>query len=58
MKKYITFDNVAWSMAFLTFIFIASMLCAAVLNLQNRINQQQELNKDVREMFAQLEKPL
>jgi hypothetical protein len=58
MKKYITPENILWTSAFMTFIFIASMLCAACVNLQQRINQKQELNKDVRVMFAQIEKPL
>jgi sensor domain CHASE-containing protein len=58
MKKHITFSNVAYSMALLTFVFIATMLCTACLNLQNRIHEKQEMHKDVKNMFESLEKSL
>jgi len=52
MKKYITFDSVAWTLSLLTFAFIATMLCAACMELQERTNQ-----KAVN-IFDELEKPL
>ena len=52
MKKYITFDSVAYSMALLTFVFIASMLCSACMQMHER-TQAQTVN-----IFDQLEKPL
>jgi hypothetical protein len=52
MKKYITFDSVAFAMAVLTFFFIFCTLCAACVNLQERA-----LEKEIN-IFDQLEKPL
>ena len=52
MKKYITFDNVAYSMALLTLVFVASMLCSACVELHERTNQ-----KAVN-ILDELEKPL
>jgi|SanBayMetagenome_1026888.scaffolds.fasta_scaffold04335_8 hypothetical protein len=58
MKKYITFDSVAYPLALLTFVFIAVTLLTACLNLQNRVHQKNQMKQEVRAMFAQLEKPL
>lgn len=52
MKKYITFDSVAYSLALLTFVLVASMLCSACMQMHERTNQ-----KAVN-LFDQLEKPL
>jgi len=52
MKKYITFDSVAYSLALLTFILVASMLCSACMQMHERTNQ-----KAVN-IFDELEKPL
>lgn len=52
MKKYITFDSVAYSLALLTFVLVGSMLCSACMELHERTNQ-----KAVN-LFDQLEKPL
>ena len=59
MKKYITFDRLAYTMSLATFIFIAVTLCAACVDLQNRTNSnQKQMRKEVRAMFANIEKPL
>jgi uncharacterized protein YcfL len=58
MKKYITLSNLAWGLAFLVPLVIATMLCTACASLQNKTNQKQEIVKDVNVMFAQIEKPL
>jgi len=52
MKKYITFDNVAYSLALLTFVLVASMLCSACMQMHEYTNQ-----KAVN-IFDELEKPL
>jgi hypothetical protein len=52
MKKYITFDSVAYSLALLTLVLVASMLCSACVELHERTNQ-----KAVN-IFDELEKPL
>jgi hypothetical protein len=52
MKKYITFDNVAYSMALLTFLFIAVTLCSACAQLHERTHAQTV------SIFDELEKPL
>lgn len=59
MKKYITFDKIAYAMSLTTFIFIAVTLCAACVDLHNRTSQnQKQLHKEVRAMFENIEKPL
>jgi hypothetical protein len=59
MKKYITFDKIAYAMSFSTFIFIAATLCVACVDLQQRTNQnQKQMREEVRAMFANIEKPL
>jgi hypothetical protein len=59
MKKYITFDRLAYTMSLATFIFIAVTLCAACVDLQQRTNQnQKQMQDEVRAMFANIEKPL
>jgi len=59
MKKYITFDRLAYTMSLATFIFIAVTLCAACVDLQNRTNSnQKQMREEVRAMFANIEKPL
>ena len=59
MKKYITFDRIAYAMSLATFIFIAVTLCAACVNLQNRTNQtNKQMQEEVRAMFAHIETPL
>jgi len=59
MKKYITFDRIAYAMSLATFIFIAVTLCAACVNLQSRTNQQNKaMEEEVRAMFANIEKSL
>jgi hypothetical protein len=59
MKKHITFDRIAYAMSLATFIFIAVTLCAACVDLQNRINKNQEqMHEEVRAMFDNIEKPL
>jgi hypothetical protein len=59
MKKYITFDRIAYAMSLSTFIFIAVTLCAACVDLQNRTNKnQKQMQEEVRAMFANIEKPL
>lgn len=58
MKKYITFDRIAYAMSLATFVFIAVTLLTACLNLQNRVHQKNQMKQEVRAMFAQLEKPL
>ena len=59
MKKYITFDRIAYAMSLATFIFIAVTLCAACVNLQNRTNQKNKaIEEEVHAMFANIEKPL
>ena len=52
MKKYITFDNVAYSMALLTFVLVASMLCTACMQLHERTHQK------ATNILDELEKPL
>lgn len=52
MKKYITFDSVAYSMALLTFVLVASMLCSACAELHERTNSQ------TTNLFDELEKSL
>jgi hypothetical protein len=52
MKKHITFDSVAYSLALLTLVLVASMLCSACVELHERTNQ-----KAVN-IFDELEKPL
>jgi hypothetical protein len=52
MKKYITFDNVAYSMALLTFLFIAVTLCSACAQLHERTHAQTV------SILDELEKPL
>jgi hypothetical protein len=52
MKKYITFDSVAYSMALLTFVLVGSMLCSACMQMHERTHQ-----KAVN-IFDELEKPL
>jgi hypothetical protein len=54
MKKYITFDSIAYVMSLSTFILILVMLLTACLNL----HEKKELQKDVNTMFDHLEKPL
>ncbi len=59
MKKYITFDRIAYAMSLSTFIFIAVTLCAACIDLQNRTSKnQKQMQEEVRAMFASIEKPL
>ncbi len=59
MKKYITFDRIAYAMSLSTFIFIAVMLCAACIDLQNRTSKnQKQMQEEVRTMFAHIEAPL
>jgi hypothetical protein len=59
MKKYITFDKIAYAMSLSTFIFIAVTLFAACVDLQNRTNSnQKQMREEVRAMFANIEKPL
>ena len=52
MKKYITFDNVAYSMALLTFLFIAVTLCSACAQLHERTHQK------ATNILDEMEKPL
>jgi hypothetical protein len=52
MKKYITFDNVAYSLALLTFVLVASMLCSACMQLHERTHKQSV------SILDELEKPL
>jgi hypothetical protein len=52
MKKYITFDNVAYSMALLTFVLVASMLCTACMQLHERTHQK------ATDILDEMEKPL
>ena len=52
MKKYITFDSVAYSLALLTFVLVATMLCSACMQMHERTHQ-----KAVN-IFDELEKPL
>lgn len=35
MKKYITFDRIAYGMATLTFLMVAGMLCSACMQMHN-----------------------
>lgn len=59
MKKYITFDRIAYAMSLSTFVFISATLCAACVDLQNRTNKNQKrMNDEVRAMFTHIEKPL
>jgi hypothetical protein len=59
MKKYITFDRIAYAMSLSTFIFIAVTLCAACVDLQKRTNSnKKQMREEVRAMFANIEKPL
>jgi len=59
MKKYITFDKIAYAMSLSTFIFIAVTLCAACVDLQDRTNKnQKQMHDEVRAMFENIEKPL
>jgi hypothetical protein len=52
MKKYITFDSVAYSLALLTFVLVASMLCSACMQLHERTRSQ------TTNLLDELEKPL
>jgi hypothetical protein len=52
MKKYITFDSVAYSLALLTFVLVATMLCSACMQLHERTHQKSK------NIFDELEKPL
>jgi hypothetical protein len=52
MKKYITFDSVAYSLALLTFVLVGSMLCTACMELHQRTHEK-TIN-----IFDELEKPL
>jgi hypothetical protein len=59
MKKYITFDRIAYAMSLSTFIFITVTLCAACVDLQKRTNSnKKQMREEVRAMFANIEKPL
>ena len=59
MKKYITFDRIAYAMSLSTFIFIAVTLGAACIDLQNRTSKnQKQMQEEVRTMFAHIEAPL
>jgi len=59
MKKYITFDKIAYAMSLSTFIFIAVTLCAACVDLQKRTSEnRKQMQEEVRAMFANIEKPL
>jgi hypothetical protein len=59
MKKYITFDRIAYAMSLSTFIFIAVTLGAACIDLQKRTSEnQKQMHEEVRAMFAHIEKPL
>ena len=59
MKKYITFDKIAYAMSLSTFIFIAVTLGAACIDLQHRTSKnQKQMQEEVRAMFAHIEKPL
>jgi hypothetical protein len=59
MKKYITFDKIAYAMSLSTFIFIAVTLGAACIDLQHRTSKnQKQMHEEVRAMFAHIEKPL
>jgi hypothetical protein len=59
MKKYITFDRIAYAMSLSTFIFIAVTLGAACIDLQNRTSEnQKQMHEEVRAMFAHIETPL
>ncbi len=59
MKKYITFDKIAYAMSLSTFIFIAVTLGAACIDLQNRTSKnQKQMQEEVRAMFAHIEAPL
>jgi hypothetical protein len=51
MKKYITFDSVAYSLALLTFVLVGYMLCSACMQMHERTHQ-----KAVN-IFDELEKP-
>jgi hypothetical protein len=51
MKKHITLNNMAWALAFLVPLVIATMLCTACLNLQNKIHEKQEMQKYVKNIF-------
>ena len=59
MKKYITFDRIAYAMSLSTFIFIAVTLFTACVDLHNRTTQnQKQMHDEVRAMFTHIEKPL
>lgn len=55
MKKYLTFDSVAYLMSLLTFLFIAVTLCSACMHLQKRTAHftPEQIN-----ILNELEKPL
>jgi hypothetical protein len=58
MKKFMTFDSIAYAMSLMIFLFVAVMLCNSCMKLQQHVNQKQEMDKDVRAMFTQLDKSL
>jgi hypothetical protein len=59
MKKYITFDSIAYAMSLSTFIFISVTLGAACIDLQKRTSEnRKQMQEEVRAMFANIEKPL
>ena len=57
MKKYFTFDSVAYSMSLLTFLFIAVTLCSACMHLQKRTAHAHFTPEQIN-ILNELEKPL
>lgn len=57
MKKYLTFDSVAYSMSLLTFLFIAVTLCSACMQLQKRTAHARFMPEQIN-ILNELEKPL
>jgi hypothetical protein len=57
MKKYITFDRIAYTMSLSTFIFIAVTLCAACVDLQKRTAPHNFTPEQIN-ILDELEKPL
>jgi hypothetical protein len=57
MKKYITFDKIAYAMSLSIFIFIAVTLCAACVDLQKRTSPRNFTPEQIN-ILDELEKPL
>jgi len=57
MKKYITFDCIAYAMSLSTFIFIAVTLCVACIDLQKRTSPRNFMPEQIN-ILDELEKPL